>query len=182
MKYNKIQTIQYNSDKYQIPTCFGTGEWNSGTETCRIWMLVMNCILWFVFYFIDCICWLIKCNLNAYLICSTCNTSKYENSDYINIKWLSEHSNRHRHLWLCLYLPGLQPTHLTSVSTFLWGYFLKRTHFYLLLYTLTFVSDGLWFISNLPILLYTFLHLICFCFNDAVSFLIGSTTVLVYSF
>jgi len=53
MKYNKIQTIQYSSDKYQMPTYFGTGEWNSGTETCRILILVMNCIVWFVFCFIS---------------------------------------------------------------------------------------------------------------------------------
>lgn len=112
----------------------------------------LYCMVCILFYFIHCIRWLMKCNLNAYLICNTCNISKYENSLCINIKWLSEHSHRHRDFWLCLYLPGLEPTHLTSVSTFLWGYFLKRTHLYVHLYTLTFVSDGLWFISNLPIL------------------------------
>lgn len=184
VKYNKIQTTQYNSDKNQMPTCLGTGEWNSGTEACRILKLVMNCIVWFVlnFYFIDCIWWLIKCNLNAYLICNTCNVRTYENFICINIKWLPEHSHRQRDFWLCLYLPGLEPTHLTLVSKFLWGYFLKRTHFYLHLYTFSFVSGGLWFISNLLILLCTFLRLICFCFRDAVNFLVGSTAVLIYSF
>lgn len=119
MKCNKIQTIQYNSlqvsNSYTFRhrrmelRCQNMQDFDTLHELC-----LMFCIL---LYFNGCICWFIIRNFNAYLLCDTYNIRKYEKPICINIKGQYEHSHVYSNFWLCLYLLGLESTHLTSVST-----------------------------------------------------------------